>query len=173
MKNPALILQSERPPRLSADPQQVSWSGGEKPSEIFTAAYVPAERWNGWAKPYFSQDECLRLAATQAEFNDSLKFEYDSARQVWQEFNEEEDYRSDCRTMLVDGVPCHQIGSGFTWMELPDVPQRRESEVPDGAVREVRSADSAAKRRSTPLQGEPVSGLAIPGTLDAGYGPLL
>ncbi|WP_422759307.1 hypothetical protein [Paenarthrobacter sp. C1] len=173
MKNPALTLQPARVPRLSADPQQVSWSGGEKPSEIFRAAYVPAERWNGWAKPYFSQDECLRLAATQAEFNDSLRFEYDPARQVWQEFNEEEDYRSDCRTLLVDGVPCHQIGSGFTWMELPDAPGNREAGVSGGAVKEVRSAGGAAKRRSTPLPVEAPSSLAIAGTLEAGSGPLL
>lgn len=121
---------SARPQVSAAKPQQVSWSGGEKPSETFTAAYVPADRWNGWAKPYFSQDECQRVSATQSDFDDSIRFEYDSDRQVWQEVNEEEDYRSDCGTMLINGAACHQIGSGFTWMEVPEDGEQDADETP-------------------------------------------
>lgn len=126
---------SARPPVSGAKPQHVSWSGGEKPSEIFTAAYVPVDRWNGWAKPYFSQDECERLAATQADFNDSTKFVYDSERRVWQEFNEEENYRSDCGTMLINGAVCHQIGSGFTWMEIAEDKEQDADETPSPKLR--------------------------------------
>lgn len=153
-------------------PQRVSWTAGEKQSEIYVAAFIPAQRWNGWAKPYFSQSECLRLALTQSAFDDSLKFEYDPVRELWQEFNDEEDYREDCPTMVIGGEICHQIGSGFTWMELPNEPQHLEPGMPRVVVREVRSVPSATKRRSTPVPPEEqASSLAIPGTLDTGYGP--
>ena len=169
MNKQAPASNAVRPPESAVKLQQVSWSGGEKPSEIYTAAYIPASRWNGWARPYFSQDECRRLAATQSDFNDSTKFDYDTDRQVWQEFNEEEDYRSDCGTMLINGVVCHQIGSGFTWMELEDEPQHPEVETHGVTIMEVRSAGGASKRRSAPVEAEPVNSLAIPGIMDADY----
>lgn len=155
-------------------PLRVSWNGGEDPSQIFEAAHVPADRWNGWAKPYFSQDECERLAATQAEFDDSLKFEYDPARRVWQEFNVEEDYRQDCPTMTVAGKVCHQIGSGFTWLELPGEPRQtvRENSTPNSPVK-VRAR---ALPRSKPSSSGPLgdhSPVAVPGAVDAAFGPEL
>lgn len=165
-----------RPLGAVGNAQQVSWSGGEKASQVFTAAYIPADRWNGWAKPYFSQEECQRLAATQADFNDSIHFEYDPDRQVWQEFNEEEEYREDCRTRVVDGELCHQIGSGFTWLECTDQSPQSvvESERPAETVRKVRSTGYAAKRSTTPTPvGEGSGSLAIPGSLDTGGGLFL
>lgn len=96
----------------------VSWSGGEKPEDIFRAAYVATERWNGWAKPYFSQDECLRLAARQAADGEHTQYEYDAGRNIWQEINAEEDYRADCKIKVVDGQLTHELGSGFTWYEV-------------------------------------------------------
>lgn len=156
----------------SFTPQRVSWADGGKPSEVYVASFIPAQRWNGWAKPYFSQGECLRLALTQSAFKDSLKFEYDPVREVWQEFNDEEGYREDCPWIVIGDEVCHQVGSGFTWMELPDQPQRLDQEMPGIAAVEVRCADGA-KRRSTYLPGEPVNSLAIQGALDTGYGPFL
>lgn len=173
MKNQASAPKSARLPTPATNPQQVSWSAGEKPSEIFMATHVPADRWNGWAKPYFSQNECERLAVTQADYGDSLHFQYDEARNVWQEFNEEEDYREDCRTIVVDGELCHQIGSGFTWLECPDRPLQSvvESQRPEENVRKVRSTGYSAKRPPTPKQVEEGAGsLAIPGYPDTGEG---
>lgn len=153
-------------------PQRVSWADGDKSTEIYVAAFIPTQRWNGWAKPYFSQSECLRLALTQAAFDDSLKFEYDPVREVWQEFNDEEDYREDCPSMFVGDEVVHQVGSGFTWMELPDSPQRTEPEMPDAVVGKVRSAADALRRPYTPTPYvDGANGLAIPGSLSTGYGP--
>lgn len=150
---------------------RVSWADGEKPSDVYVAAFIPAQRWYGWAKPYFPQSECLRLAHTQSTFNGSLRFEYDPVREVWQEFNDEEGYREDCPWIVIGGEVCHQVGSGFTWMELPDKPQRPEPETSGLAAREVLSAAGATKGRSIPLPAEPVNSLAITGTVDTGYGP--
>lgn len=157
-------------------PQRVSWSGGDNPAEVYVAAFIPARRWNGWAKPYFSQDECVRLAATQSAFNDSLKFEYDPEREVWQEFNNDEGYREDCPWMILGNETVHQIGSGFTWVELPDEPTPPAAGMPNVAVavEKVRSAADVVKRRSVcTAAGVQESGLAIPGSVDAGHGPCL
>ena len=96
----------------------VSWSDGEKPEDIFRATFVAPERWNGWAKPYFDHDESLRLAARQAADGERTQYEYDAGRNIWQEVNVEEDYRADCKSRVVDGVLCHELGSGFTWYEV-------------------------------------------------------
>lgn len=96
----------------------VSWNDGEKPEDVFRAAYIATERWNGWAKPYFDQDECLRLAARQTTDGERTQYEYDAGRNIWQEVNVEEDYRADCKTRVVDGQLCHELGSGFTWYEV-------------------------------------------------------
>lgn len=181
MKNKAPTPKSAQPPTPAAKPQQVSWSGGEKPSEIFTAAYVPADRWNGWAKPYFSQDECQRLASTQSDFNDSIRFEYDSDRKVWQEVNEEEDYRSDCGTMLINGAACHQIGSGFTWLELPEDEEQDTDETPSprlstsrvkkpGYISRGLKGQSSARATGLLPASADVDVPTVPGTGDAASG---
>ncbi|GAB2714184.1 hypothetical protein ACX801_17940 [Arthrobacter bambusae] len=160
-------------PISAARPARVSWGDGENRSQIFTAAHVPAERWNGWAKPYFSQHECERLAATQADFNDSLKFEYDPDRKVWQEFNAEEDYREDCRAMIVHGETCHQIGSGFTWLELPDEPRHVVYDTtPNPIIRKVRARARPAGKNSNPGPAAEYSQVVTnPGAVDPVCGP--
>ncbi|WP_157357187.1 hypothetical protein [Arthrobacter sp. U41] len=132
----------------------VTWDDSQDPANNFNAAFIDENRWNGWAKPYFGQEECIRLAAHQIAAGETTQYDYDAARDVWQEINPEEGYRADCRTKEINGSRCHELGSGFTWLEVTPELTSEENETLLGPA----SARVGAMRGALAGVGERPSG---------------
>lgn len=101
---------------------------GDDPAWTFTAASVDAERWNGWACPWFTEEEARKIAAVS-------KAEYERDPDATQEYIDvredagpaerfvllapgESDEAYPEASMNVDGVWLYGIGGGnWTWEE--------------------------------------------------------
>jgi hypothetical protein len=104
------------------------------PDFTFTAAYVEAARWNGWAKPWFTAKVAKRIARRSYEEYEKDRggtqeyFLYISsmpvAQRVWGATPSEQDYGPVAAIQDPDGRWVYAVGtSDWTWER--DHPRRR------------------------------------------------
>jgi hypothetical protein len=124
-------------------------------SNTFEAFHIPAERWNGAAKPFFSSIEASRIAEDcaknfpfqqQFRWNGQLDggnggFEYDINDDGPEEWHA-------VPTMEIDGVTYYQMGDGWTWQEI-ELPTDLD---PENEWDMERKADYAELRESVSRQ---------------------
>lgn len=97
----------------------VTWGDDYDASNTYYAKEIPAERWNGAAKPWFSKAEASRIAEDQAvsmPFSEQFRwttagdnFEYEDADGKWWPVLTKTDAK---------GVALYQMGDGWTWREI-------------------------------------------------------
>lgn len=80
----------------------------------FAARLVLAERWNGFAQPYFTFEEAMRLTRWINDLDDETVIAYDKERDVFVEHYDGEDIDFPA-TSGIDGERIHGIGAG-AWM---------------------------------------------------------
>ena len=84
--------------------------------DYFEGYHYPSIRWNGWACPYFTKEEGLRIAE---KTNNSIIYdaEKDCFRETYQSFEEEEP--NEYGSTVIDGMKLYAIGSGvWVWDDV-------------------------------------------------------
>ena len=109
------------------DTHNVRVTIGDDPAWTFTAALVEGERWNGWACPWFTEEEGRKIAAvTAAEYERAPEYtqEYIAVREEAEPATRfalmipEEGEAWDVPSQNLDGVWLYAIGAGnWTWEE--------------------------------------------------------
>jgi hypothetical protein len=147
----------------------------------FEGYHLPGNRWNGWAVPYFTEEQARVVMETfnritEPEFS---QLSYDEAEDCYREHDEAYDDPADypARQIWVDGeqVKVYSIGGAcWVWSET-DEPQQRE----DGAWEMPLNADTPQKvvgtfredfwiKNPTPRQGKGFCTLHEAGTAAEG-----
>lgn len=93
---------------------------GDPTAPTFAGYHDPADRWNGWAQPYFTREVVYAVARmVHADPHFRADFTWDGDVVVVTEYDEDGEQYGDEPTRLlpyvVDGVALYDLGLGWVW----------------------------------------------------------